>query len=117
MVGRWTDRISHLAGDAGAFNCRLYRVERERFYREHIGRQSDLALDATVPTIAGGFVGAGFETKLTSSISLKGEYRFTDFGSGAVTLPNIDGTDLNQFVTARVSPTLQIVKASANYRF
>jgi outer membrane immunogenic protein len=81
------------------------------------GGSQTLALDATVPTIAGGFVGAGFETKLTSSISLKGEYRFTDFGSGAVTLPNINGTDLNQFATARVTPTLQIVKASVNYRF
>jgi opacity protein-like surface antigen len=41
-----------------------------------------MMLDATVPTIAGGFVGAGFETKLTKSISLKGEYRFTELGSG-----------------------------------
>jgi opacity protein-like surface antigen len=76
-----------------------------------------MTLDATVPTIAGGFVGAGFETKLTKSVSLKGEYRFTEFGSGLVTLPTVGGTDLNQFVTARVSPTLQIVKASVNYRF
>ena len=76
-----------------------------------------MTLDASVPTIAGGFVGAGFETILTRSISLKGEYRITDFGSGLVTLPNVGGTDLNQFVTARVSPTLQIVKASLNYRF
>jgi outer membrane immunogenic protein len=81
------------------------------------GGGQSLTLDATVPTIAGGFVGAGFETKLTKSISLKGEYRFTEFGSGLVTLPNVGGTDLNQFVTARVSPTLQIVKASVNYRF
>jgi hypothetical protein len=76
-----------------------------------------MTLDASVPTIAGGFVGAGFETKLTRSISLKGEYRITDFGSGLVTLPNVGGTDINQFVTARISPTLQIVKASGNYRF
>ena len=76
-----------------------------------------MTLDATVPTIAGGFVGAGFETKLTKFISLIGEYRFTEFGSGLVTLPTVGGTDLNQFVTARVSPTLQIVKASVNYRF
>jgi outer membrane immunogenic protein len=76
-----------------------------------------ITLDATVPTIAGGFVGAGFETILTRSISLKGEYRFTEFGSGLVTLPTVGGTDLNQFVTARISPTLQIVKASVNYRF
>jgi opacity protein-like surface antigen len=81
------------------------------------GGDQTMTLDASVPTTAGGFVGAGFETKLTRSISLKGEYRITDFGSGLVTLPNVGGTDLNQFVTARVSPTLQIVKASVNYRF
>jgi outer membrane immunogenic protein len=81
------------------------------------GGGQTVALDATIPTISGGFVGAGFETKLTRFISLKAEYRFTEFGSGLVTLPNVGGTDLNQFVTARVSPTLQIVKASVNYRF
>ena len=81
------------------------------------GGAKNVALAATLPTIAGGFVGAGFETKLTKSISLRGEYRFTDFGSGPVTLPTINGTDLNNFLTARVSPTLQIVKASVNYRF
>jgi outer membrane immunogenic protein len=72
---------------------------------------------ASVPTVAGGFVGAGFETKLTKIISLRGEYRFTEFGSGLVTLPTINGTDLNTFLTARISPTLQIVKASLNFRF
>jgi opacity protein-like surface antigen len=65
-----------------------------------------MILDATIPIIAGGFVGAGFETKLTKSISLKAEYRFTEFGSGLVTLPTVGGTDLNQFVTARASPQL-----------
>jgi predicted ATPase len=42
---------------------------------------------------------------------------FEDVRSGLVTLPAINGTDLNNFLTARVSPTLQIVKASVNYRF
>ena len=81
------------------------------------GGDTNLAVAATVPTIAGGFVGAGFETKLTSSISWRGEYRFTDFGSGPVTLPVVGGTDLNNFLAVRVSPTLQTVKASVNYRF
>ena len=76
------------------------------------GGATNVAVAATVPTIAGSFVGAGFETKLTTSVSLRGEYRFTDFGSGLVTLPAINGTNLNNFLTARVSPTLQIVKAS-----
>jgi outer membrane immunogenic protein len=81
------------------------------------GGDTNLAVAATVPTIAGGFVGAGFETKLTTSVSLRGEYRFTDFGSGPVTLPVVGGTDLNNFLAVRVSPTLQTVKASVNYRF
>jgi outer membrane immunogenic protein len=72
---------------------------------------------AVAPHIAGGFVGAGFETKLTNAVSLMGEYRFSEFGSGLVRLPTINGTDINQFVTARISPTLQIAKATVNYRF
>jgi outer membrane immunogenic protein len=81
------------------------------------GDATNVALAATVPTIAGSFVGAGFETKLTTHVSLRGEYRFTDFGSGPVTLPVVGGTDLNNFLAVRVSPTLQTVKASVNYRF
>jgi outer membrane immunogenic protein len=76
-----------------------------------------LNLVAAVPTISGGFIGAGMETKLTSNISLRGEYRYTQFGSGQVTLPTIDGTDINSFELVRVSPTLQTIKASVNYRF
>ena len=75
-----------------------------------------LALTASVPKIAGGFVGAGFETKLLKNVYLRGEYRFTDFGTGLVTLPNVDGINANDFVTAKISPTLQTVKASINYR-
>lgn len=76
-----------------------------------------MALTATVPRIAGGFVGAGFETKLFKNVFLRGEYRFTEFGTGLVTLPTIDGINANDFVTAKISPTLQTVKASVNYRF
>ena len=36
----------------------------------------------SIPNFSGGFVGAGAETKLTEHISLRGEYRFTDFGAG-----------------------------------
>jgi opacity protein-like surface antigen len=54
---------------------------------------------------------------LTTHVSLRGEYRFTDFGSGPVTLPVVGGTDLNNFLAVRVSPTLQTVKASVNYWF
>jgi hypothetical protein len=37
------------------------------------------------------------------------------FGSGQVTLPIVDATtSLNDFVSARVTPTLQVVKASVS---
>jgi outer membrane immunogenic protein len=71
----------------------------------------------TVPNFSGGFVGAGAETKLTEHISLRGEYRFTDFGSGQLGLPTINGMNLNDFVSARVSPTMQDTRVSLNYRF
>jgi outer membrane immunogenic protein len=77
-----------------------------------------MAFVAEVPKISGAFVGAGLETKLTDAISLRTEYRFTSFGSGHVTLPTVDGTtNLNDFVSARIAPTLQVVRATVNYRF
>ncbi len=86
---------------------------------------SDLKLSAvgagtaavTVPTFSGGFVGAGAETKLTEHISIRGEYRWTDFGSGNLGLPTINGTNLNEFISARASPTMQDGRVSLNYRF
>ena len=41
----------------------------------------------TVPNFSGGFVGAGAETKLTDHISIRGEYRYTSFGSGQLGFP------------------------------
>ncbi len=76
-----------------------------------------IAVVAEVPRIAGGFIGAGVETRLTSNISLRGEYRFTSFGSGQVMLPIVAGVNANDFVAARIAPTMQVVKASVNYRF
>ena len=71
----------------------------------------------TVPNFSGGFVGAGAETKLTDHISIRGEYRFTSFGSGQLGLPTVDGINLNDFVSARASPTMQDGRVSLNYRF
>jgi len=71
----------------------------------------------TVPTFSGGFVGAGAETKLTDHVSIRGEYRWTDFGSGNLGLPTINGINLNDFISARASPTMQDGRVSLNYRF
>ena len=76
-----------------------------------------ISVEAQVPRIAGGFIGAGIETKLTSNISLRGEYRFTGFDVGQVNLPTVAGVNANDFVSARIAPTMQVVKASVNYRF
>ena len=70
-----------------------------------------------VPSFSGGFVGAGAETKLTEHISIRGEYRWTDFGSGNLGLPTVNGVILNDFVSARASPTMQDGRVSLNYRF
>ena len=62
-------------------------------------------------------IGAGAETLITEHITLRGEYRFTDFGSGQLGLPNIYGNDLNDFVIAHAAPTMQDTRVSVNYRF
>ena len=82
-----------------------------------IGSSPDISATVNVPSLSGVFVGAGAETMLTERISLRGEYRYTDFGSGPVTLPTIAGTNLNDFVSARLAPTMQEGRASLNYRF
>jgi outer membrane immunogenic protein len=82
-----------------------------------VGSEPDVSTAITVPSLSGVFVGVGAETMLTQRISLRGEFRYTDFGSGSVTLPTIDGTNLNDFVAARLAPTMQEGRASLNYRF
>jgi opacity protein-like surface antigen len=76
-----------------------------------------VAARATVPALSGAFVGAGFETFLTSNISLRGEYRYNHFGDGDVTLPVIDGLDLNGIVSVEASPALHTERLSLVYRF
>jgi hypothetical protein len=78
---------------------------------------ADRLTPVAIPNFSGGFVGAGAVTILTEHISLRGEYRFTDFGSGSVGLPTINGMNLNDFVSARVAPTMQHTRVSLNYRF
>jgi Outer membrane protein beta-barrel domain len=80
--------------------------------------QADTNISAAidVPALSGGFVGVGSETLLTDNISLKAEFRYTDFGSGKLGFPTIDGTNLNDFVNARLSPTMQEGRLSINYR-
>lgn len=81
------------------------------------GSNPDITATVNVPSLSGVFIGAGAETMLTERISVRGEFRYTDFGSGPVTLPTIDGTNLNDFVSARLAPTMQEGRVSLNYRF
>jgi outer membrane immunogenic protein len=77
---------------------------------------TNIASGIDVPALSGGFVGMGSETLITDHISLKAEFRYTDFGSGKLGMPTIDGTNLNDFVNARLSPTMQEGRFSINYR-
>jgi outer membrane immunogenic protein len=72
---------------------------------------------ANVSSIAGVFYGGGVETMLTERISLKGEYRYTDFGSGDVTLPTVEGLNLNVFVSPSLEPSLHTGRVSLAYHF
>lgn len=82
-----------------------------------VGSDPDIAAKFGVPSLSGIFIGGGAETKLTDHLSLRAEYRYTDFGSGKVQLPTIDGADLNDFVDVHVAPTMQEGRVSLNYRF
>lgn len=82
-----------------------------------VGSDPDISITAKTSNLSGGFIGAGVETHVTEHITLKGEYRYTDFGSGDVTLPTVNGNNLNDFVLVNVAPTMQEGRASLNYRF
>jgi outer membrane immunogenic protein len=67
---------------------------------------------------SGYFVGAGVETMLTESVSLKGEYRFTDFGSvgGDFANPNND-VNFSEGVNQNSEVTIHSVRAVLSLRF
>jgi len=95
------------------------------------GDISDLALNASgfggsiglplasVGEVEGYFIGGGAEVKLTKSIAIKGEYRYTDFGDESVTL--LPGTPfaaaLNGFVSTKLDPDIQTARVALTYRF
>ena len=112
-------RIGYLASPGTLF-VRVRRLQQGLSERPQAGRRwigtGYLSATINVPSLSGVFIGAGAETMLTERISLRGEFRYTDFGSGPVRLPTIDGTNLNDFVSARLAPTMQEGRASLNYR-
>jgi outer membrane immunogenic protein len=72
---------------------------------------------ASSSSIDGFFLGGGIETKLTDSISLKLDYRYTNGGSEQITLLPDVFPDANQFVRAEIDPDIQTVRMSLDYRF
>ena len=109
-------RLPHLAGHSAVRHRRLHPGphERQAQHRRAVSRNDCVCTRAE---LRGGFIGAGAQTLITEHISLRGEYRFTDFGSGKLGLPTINGTDINDFIVAHAAPTMQDTRVSVNYRF
>ena len=74
---------------------------------------------AGVGDFDGYFIGGGAEIKLTKSLSIKGEYRYTDFDDETITL--VPGTPIaglvNGFVTTKLDPDIQTARVALTYRF
>ena len=74
---------------------------------------------ASVGDFDGYFIGGGAEVKLTKSISIKGEYRYTDFDDETITL--LPGTPfagfVNNVVTTKLDPDIQTARVALTYRF
>ncbi len=74
---------------------------------------------ASVGKFDGYFIGGGAELKLTKSISIKGEYRYTDFDDETITL--VPGTPfagfVNNVVTTKLDPDIQTARVAMTYRF
>jgi len=79
-----------------------------------IGSFSETLADSEV--LSGYFIGGGIETKLTKTVSLKAEYRRSDFGTENLNLlPDLDA--LNTSVTTELDAAIQTGRFSINYRF
>jgi outer membrane immunogenic protein len=67
----------------------------------------------------GWFVGAGVETMLTDNISLKGEYRYNDYGSVSSSRSDLINTNPDQYLGGDRSDdvTVQSVRAVLSWRF
>jgi outer membrane immunogenic protein len=76
-----------------------------------------IAARASAPSADGVFIGAGFEAMLTRHISLRGEYRYMDFGSGQIDLPIVQGLNLNDYAVVEAAADVQTGRLSLNYRF
>lgn len=66
---------------------------------------------------SGYFLGGGIETRLTSNISLRGEYRYLDLESQDITLLPDLFPQINSFVSTDFDPAIQIGRLSVTYRF
>jgi outer membrane immunogenic protein len=65
----------------------------------------------SIPQFSGGFAGFGLETQLTRNLSLRAEYRFTEFAEKSIPAPGVPGTFFD------VKPSLQTVRAVLSYKF
>lgn len=72
---------------------------------------------ASVGTLSGYYVGGGAEIMLTDALSLKGEYRYSDYGSEDVTLLPTLLPIVNNFVSTEIETSVQTARVSLNYRF
>ena len=65
---------------------------------------------------SGVFFGGGVETRLNEALSLKAEYRYLDLGSERMSLLPNDAPEINEFVSTKFDPVIQMGRLSINYR-
>ncbi len=72
---------------------------------------------ARVGEFDGYFIGGGAEVKLTKAISIKGEYRYTDYDAENITL--LPGTfeEINEAISTKLDPDIQSGRLSLVYKF
>jgi len=68
-------------------------------------------------SFSGWFLGAGVEAKLTDSISLKAEYRYTNTDGDAIRLLPGVLPEINELVRTELDPDIQTIRLSLDYRF
>ncbi len=65
----------------------------------------------------GVFFGGGIETKIWDQLSLRAEYRYVDLGTESMKLLPHDFPEINEFISTKFDPSIQMGRISLNYRF
>ena len=112
LQGSLRARVGVMAGNALFYLTGGVAMGQQTFKTFEV--ESDTISENNQRTMAGPTVGAGVEFAISTHVTARIEYRYTDFGNAKIT-PNISGNDGNY--DDKVNVTQQNLMVGVSYRF